>query len=409
MEEIHAPALLFAEPCWYVLDRIVTCAQYRHTLMPYEDVDSKNRTIAKVTEFAASCGLTEELWQEVFKKENRTRVQYLKDNCDIDFPNSRQAFNKKKIEISLIPNKSRVPIWTGGPLEVSSPAAPPAAPPTAPPTTPPTAPPAAPTTPARARVVTPFNSPVATTTASLTDLLETVIKAYEVRTGTKRTEVLPQQKHDRQKVNEVFAERVENILEGIMMDMVTLAKNMQRPPIIFLQGIYTKIVQKVSVFNVQHIIPPNMDDTHMVNALRNTLSTLNTRGSRTTHLQHVVACILTCVLSGDEAQRAVVIDRLGVAGWRRSITDALRRREDLHTRINNGENHTDALNAALQVEPRNQRSDTLGHTFIRDFWHDMCRLDTDSKRRTCVVDSAGVVSPSCPNYWCTCVEGCSCN
>ena len=391
MEEIQAPVLLFAEPCWYVLDRIITCAQYRHTLIPYEAVDLKNRTIVKVIYFAASCGLTEELWQQMFKKENRNRIQYLKDYCDIGFPNSTQVFDRKKIEINLAPNKSRVPIWTSGPLSTQHDTILPL-PSTTSTVAPPSTPPAAPTTPARARVVTPSNSPVTATSVSLSDLLETVIKAYEVRTGTIRTVVPPLQKSDRQKVNEVYAERVENVLEGMMMDMITVAQNMQRPPNIFLQGIYTKIVQKIRVFNVQHIHPPNIEDTHMVDALRNTLATLNTRGSRTTHMQHVVASILTCVLSGDEVQRAGVIERLGVGGWRGSIRDALRRREDLRTRINNGENHTAALSAALQVEPRNQRSDTLGHTFIRNFWHDMCRLDTDSKRRICVVDSAGNVS-----------------
>lgn len=358
MEASLPAGILFDEPCWYILDRVVTCAQYRNTLIPYPEVDMENRTIVKIAQFGPSCGLTEELWKEMFKNENRKHIKYLKAECGIDFPNSYQSFDRKKTEINLTPHKSRVPIWTKGPKPGQTAAlSPPSTTNAAPAFTLPAAP-VAPTTPARARLVTPSTSPVATTTVSSTELLETVIKAYEVRTGAIRTEVLQVQKNDKQKINEVYLERVETVLEGIMMDMINLAQNMQRPPIIFLQGIYTKIVQKISLFNVQHIHPPNVEDTFIVGALRNTLATLNTKGSRTTHLQHVVASILTCVLSGDEVQRARVIERLGVGGWRRSIKDALRRRQDFQIRINNGENHTVALSAALQVEPRNQRSGT---------------------------------------------------
>lgn len=95
--------------------------------------------------------------------------------------------------------------------------------------------PAPPSTPARAaRVVTPTHSPAPATGMSVADLLETVMKGYEVKTG--RT------KNDKLKINEVFAERVEANLDRLMLEMITIAQNIQRPPSIFLQGIYTRIV-----------------------------------------------------------------------------------------------------------------------------------------------------------------------
>lgn len=306
MEDYLEYSIVFDAPCWYALDRVVACAQhhvkYRQTLTHLkptetEKVNKYGYTTIKIAQFAETCGFTEELCSEMFRNENRRHVEYLSNMCAIKFPKSGQIFEEKKIEINVARQKSRVPVWTSGnwgdafhKKQHNSPTTPARAPAN---TTVTPAPrptnlqftPASPTASA---------SPVSAATPSLalapstpmSVQIEKMIEAYRSKSDARgatidatkdylAAEALRQQR----KINRAFADAAENALQKVIVDIVKTAHNMTLDPRIFLQGIYTLIIQKIRVLDV--FVEYNAEDKKIVDSLRETLQMLKTKGSRT--------------------------------------------------------------------------------------------------------------------------------
>lgn len=125
MVELQTTDLLFAEPCWYIVDKVNFFARITHTLCPYQLTavkDNQGATkIFKLTEFEQSCGMSKEISKRLFDKANRKHIAHLENVCGIKFLNCDQAYEKKKIELTLAdPPLPSVPLWVSLPRLVNT-------------------------------------------------------------------------------------------------------------------------------------------------------------------------------------------------------------------------------------------------------------------------------------------------
>lgn len=383
--------LRFDEPCWVVLGRIVSAVKFAHSLHPFAPLTTEGKKNFLLKSFESSCGYSNEVRLSIFSKTSKKHREYLESACHVSFGNGSQGYEYKEITLKLTgESTSHVPLVDSSVVQPAG-------------STSTIAMSATTTTSTSISTSVTASAPgssTSTTATTITNtttannavsssaaLAEAVVKAYLAKqnnstalqiSATHSNNTHAQENSERylrERVQWYFKTSAAVAVEKMMQETVRFAQKMQHDPRIFLQGIYTKIMQQIRIFHYENVAPQSTAsiDRKIVDSLRDTLSLFDIHGgTRPGDEQQLVVTILTCVL-GDATQRTAMMQRLGVAGWRRSVESAVRRLGMVEERVTQGEAEKSAFSAVLQKELRNQRSDRVALTFAMWYWHDQCR------------------------------------